>query len=51
VLDFTLRGARLRAPALALPNEFTLLLDCHSSFKRRCKVIWRRRFTVGLEFV
>lgn len=51
VLDFTLKGARLRAPAVALPNEFTLLLDHHSSFKRRCKVIWRRGFTVGLEFV
>jgi hypothetical protein len=51
VLDMTLKGARLRAPDMALPDEFTLLLDYHSSFKRRCKVIWRRGFTVGLEFV
>jgi hypothetical protein len=50
VLEFTLKGARLRAPYMALPNEFTLLLDQHSSFKRRCKVIWRKGFTVGLEF-
>jgi hypothetical protein len=37
---------------MAVPNEFTLLpeLDDHSLFKRFCKVIWRRVFTVGLEF-
>ena len=53
VLNLTLKGARLRAPDVALPNEFTLLLeqDDHSSFKRCCKVIWRRGFTVGLQFV
>jgi PilZ domain len=51
VVDMTLKGARLRAPNAALPNEFTVLPDNKSSLKRRCRVIWRKRFTVGLEFV
>ena len=51
VLDMTLIGARLRAPDAALPREFTLLLDENSSLKRRCRVIWRQGFTVGLEFI
>ena len=51
VLDMTLKGARLRAPGVALPNEFTLLLHPNSSLRRRCKVAWRKGFTVGLEFV
>jgi hypothetical protein len=51
VLDMSLKGARLRAPAVALPNEFTILLEPNSSLKRRCKVAWRRGFTVGVEFV
>ncbi len=51
VIDMTLMGARLRAPDAALPREFTLLLDENSSLKRRCKVIWRNGFTVGLEFI
>jgi hypothetical protein len=51
VLDMTLKGARLRAPDMALPNEFTLRLDAKASLKRRCKVIWRRGFSVGLEFL
>ena len=51
VIDMTLNGAQLRAPNVALPDEFTLLLDNNSSLKRRCKVIWRKGFTVGLKFV
>jgi hypothetical protein len=51
VLDMTLKGARLRAPDVALPNEFTLLLEPNSSLRRRCKVAWRKGFTLGLEFV
>jgi PilZ domain len=51
VVDMTIKGARLRAPNAAIPNEFMLLLDNKSSLKRRCKVIWRKGFTVGLEFV
>jgi PilZ domain len=51
VVDMTLKGAQLRAPNAALPNEFTVLLDNKSSLKRRCRVIWRKGFTVGLEFV
>jgi hypothetical protein len=51
VLDMTLKGARVRAPELALPDEFTLVLDDKSSLKRRCKVVWRKGVLVGLEFV
>jgi hypothetical protein len=51
VLDMTLQGAQLRAPDVALPNEFTLLLEPNSSLKRRCRVAWRKGFTVGLQFV
>ena len=51
VIDMTLSGARIAAPDTALPHEFTLLLDEKSSLKRRCKVVWRDGFTVGLEFV
>lgn len=51
VLDMSLEGARLQAPAVALPNEFTVLLEANSSLKRRCKVAWRKGFTVGVEFV
>lgn len=50
VLNMTLNGARVRAPDLALPNEFTLVLDDKSSLKRRCKVVWREGVLVGLEF-
>jgi len=50
VLDISLKGARVRAQDLALPNEFTLLLDADSKQRRRCKVAWRRGFTLGLEF-
>jgi hypothetical protein len=51
VLDMTLQGARLHAPDVVLPNEFTLLLDPKLSLRRRCRVAWRKRFTVGLQFV
>jgi PilZ domain len=51
VLDMTLKGARLRVPDVDLPNEFTLLLHPNSSLRRRCKVAWRKGFTLGLEFV
>lgn len=51
VVDMTLKGARVRAPSTALPDEFTLLLDKNSSLRRHCKVIWRRGFSVGVEFV
>ena len=51
VVDMTLSGARIVAPDTALPHEFTLLLDDKSSLKRRCKVVWRDGFMVGLEFV
>jgi hypothetical protein len=51
VLDMSLKGARLRAPDMALPNEFTILLLPNSSLRRRCKVAWRKGFIVGLEFV
>ena len=51
IYDDIYNGAQLRAPNVALPDEFTLLLDNNSSLKRRCKVIWRKGFTVGLKFV
>jgi hypothetical protein len=51
VLNMTLKGARVRAPDLALPAEFTLVLDDKSSLKRRCKVVWRSGVLVGVEFV
>jgi PilZ domain len=51
VVDMTVNGARLRAANVALPDEFTLRLDDKSSLTRRCKVTWRRGFSVGLKFV
>jgi hypothetical protein len=47
-VDFSIRGARVHAQDIAVPNAFTLLIGEAS---RRCSVVWRDGFTVGLKFI
>jgi hypothetical protein len=48
LVDFSIRGARVHAQDIAVPNAFTLLIGEAS---RRCSVVWRDGFTVGLKFI
>ena len=51
VIDMTIHGAQIVAENIALPNNFTLLLDAHGAMTRTCKVMSRDGFTVGVRFV
>lgn len=51
IVDMSVAGARISAPNAALPNDFTLLLSRDGPVRRNCKVVWRRDFTVGVQFV
>lgn len=53
ILDISDGGARLRpllvAPKL-LPEKFTLLLSTCGRVRRDCRVVWRSRSEIGVEF-
>jgi hypothetical protein len=53
VLDISEGGARLRplmtAPDM-LPEQFTLLLSSCGRVRRSCRVIWRSRIELGVQF-
>src|SRR3972149_1560378 len=51
IVDMSVMGARISTPNAALPNEFTLLLSRDGPVRRNCKVVWRRDFTVGVQFL
>jgi hypothetical protein len=51
IIDMSVMGARISTPNAALPNDFTLLLSRDGPVRRNCKVVWRRDFTVGVQFV
>ncbi len=51
IVDMSITGARISAPNAALPNEFALLLSRDGPVRRNCKVVWRRDFTVGVQFL
>lgn len=51
VVDMSAQGAGVFAADTALPNEFTLMLADGSSLRCRCRVVWRRGFMVGVQFV
>ena len=53
ILDISEGGARLR-PLMCtpdiLPEQFTLLLSACGRVRRSCKVIWRSRAELGVQF-
>jgi hypothetical protein len=53
VLDISDGGARLR-PLMtspdALPEQFTLLLSACGRVRRNCRVIWRSKIELGVQF-
>lgn len=53
VLDISQGGARLR-PLMcmpkSLPEKFTLLLSSCGRVRRNCRVIWRSKLEVGVQF-
>jgi len=50
LLDLTRKGALINASMIVLPGEFTLLLNGQSLARRRCRVVWRERDVVSVEF-
>src|SRR5829696_7116805 len=52
ILDVSQSGARLMLPGNEdVPSEFILLLSEHGRARRQCRVAWRRKDKVGVEFV
>jgi len=50
VVDMSQSGASINAPNIALPDEFVVSLTTNASVLRKCKVIWREGFMVGVQF-
>jgi len=53
VMDISEGGARLRPLMLApdmLPENFTLLLSSCGRVRRPCRVVWRSKMEVGVQF-
>jgi hypothetical protein len=51
VYDMSIFGASIMAADFALPKVFTVFFDRSGSVRRRCKVVWRNGFTVGVRFI
>jgi PilZ domain len=51
VVDISQSGASINAPDITLPDEFALSLTANASVLRKCKVIWREGFMVGIQFI
>jgi hypothetical protein len=52
LLDVSQSGARLMLPGNEdVPDKFVLLLSEHGRASRQCRVAWRRKDKVGVEFV
>jgi hypothetical protein len=50
--DISREGARL-APARfnALPDVFTLILSKDGSARRLCRIVWRKKLHIGVQFI
>jgi hypothetical protein len=45
-------GAKLSGvEALSLPDEFILRLSAGRGFERKCRVVWRKKHDLGVEFI
>ena len=53
VIDISEGGARLHVEGLEAPDRFVLLISdkAGGARPRNCKVIWRRGFELGVEFL
>src|SRR5215217_7096940 len=52
LLDVSQSGARLMLPGNEdVPDNFMLLLSEHGRARRQCRIAWRRKDKVGVEFV
>ena len=51
VVDMSHGGACLSAPSVALPEQFRLSLKSDVSVPRHCKVVWREKDMVGVQFL
>src|SRR5215208_1065281 len=52
LLDVSQSGARLMLSGNEdVPDKFVLLLSEHGRARRQCRVAWRRKDKVGVEFV
>jgi hypothetical protein len=49
-IDIAPNSARIEAKDLALPDQFILLLKLSKHVRRRCRVVWRQGFVLGLQF-
>jgi hypothetical protein len=47
VLDISLTGARMAAPSVTLPDDFTLRIGAS---RHAAKVVWRSNTEIGVEF-
>ena len=50
LLDLTWKGALINTSKLILPDAFTLMLNGQNNGSRRCRVLWRERDVVSVEF-
>jgi hypothetical protein len=53
VCDVSVTGARLefQPPLFRVPDHFLLLLSYDGRLRRQCAVVWRKRDSVGVEFI
>jgi hypothetical protein len=51
IIERSATTARIDAPDIAVPNEFTLLLTSDGSIRRECKVVSRRGWVIDVEFL
>jgi hypothetical protein len=51
IVDMSILGASITSEDYALPNVFTLFLDQPGAVQRKCEVVWRTGFTVGVRFM
>jgi hypothetical protein len=51
VVDMSHGGACISAPSVVLPDQFKLSLNSNASVLRHCKVMWRSKDLVGVQFL
>lgn len=52
ILDVSATGARLQLNGTTeIPDEFTLVLSRNGGVRRRCQIVWRDEFMLGVRFV
>jgi len=51
MVDVSAFGARLELKDVeAIPDQFTLVLSHDERLRRQCKVVWRSKDAIGIEF-